>query len=59
MPSKHIKDDKWERIEKLTVKAVIQTRKSIKERDILDLVLQKGLDSIDEVDFDLIAKKKK
>lgn len=59
MPSKHIKDESWKKIEKVTVKAVIQTMTSIKETEMLDYIIEKGLKALDEIDFDQIAKKKK
>jgi len=59
MPSKHIKNNTWQRIEALRIKGIIETKADIKERDILDLILEKGLSAIDEIDIDHLAKKRK
>jgi len=46
MPTKHIDDKTWRKIQDLTVKVVIATQKPIKETDILHYALQKGLEEI-------------
>lgn len=43
MPSKHIKESTWMRVEKLRINAIIETKQNIKERDILELILSKGI----------------
>lgn len=58
MPTKHIKDDTWDKIEKIRIKGIIETKTDIKEKDILDLILRKGIEKIDEEDIDKLAKKK-
>jgi hypothetical protein len=46
MPTKHIDDKTWRKIQDLTVKAVIATQKPIKESDVLHYALKKGLEDI-------------
>ena len=46
MPTKHIDDKAWRKIQDLTVKTVIATQKPIKETDFLHYVLKKGLDEV-------------
>lgn len=46
MPTKHIDDKTWKKIQDLTVKAVIATQKPIKESEVLHYALQKGLKEI-------------
>ncbi|PTB88138.1 hypothetical protein C9927_04615 [Pseudidiomarina aestuarii] len=58
MPSKHIKDDVWSQIEKLTVKTIISTKTNIKDTEVLDLLIKKGLEAVDEIDLDQLALKK-
>lgn len=51
MPSKHIDDSTWRRVESETVKAVIATRTSLKDTEILKLLILKGLECITEDDY--------
>lgn len=46
MPTKHIDDASWRKIQDLTVKVVIATQKPIKETDILHCIIKKGLEEI-------------
>lgn len=59
MPSKHIKEKTWQRIKKLRIKRIIETKTDIKERDLLELILEKGIKRIDEIELDLLARKRK
>lgn len=59
MPSKHIKEKTWQRIEELRIKGIIETKTDIKERDLLELILEKGIKRIDEIELELLAKKRK
>ena len=59
MPSKHIKEETWQRIEELRIKGIIETKTDIKERDLLELILEKGIKRIDEIELELLAKKRK
>ena len=59
MPSKHIDDATWEMVEAETVKAVIATRASIKDTEVLKMLILKGIESISEADYEELVKKKK
>lgn len=58
MPSKHIDDLTWKKVQEETVKAVISTRTSIKETEMLKILIQKGLKNITENDYIEYANKK-
>lgn len=51
MPTKHIPDETWSKVEKETVKAVLKTQKSIKATDMLNLLILKGIESLEETDY--------
>lgn len=51
MATKHIKDTTWTKVEKMTVKAVIETKTSIKETEMLDYLINLGLEKFAEEDF--------
>lgn len=59
MPSKHIDDVTWRKVEKETVEAVVATRESLKDTEILKLLILKGLENITEEDYINYANKKK
>lgn len=44
MPSKHIDEKAWKKIQDLTVKTVIATQRPIRETDILHYLINKGLE---------------
>jgi hypothetical protein len=58
MPSKHIPDETWRRVEKETVRAVIKTQKSIKDTEMLNLLILKGLEAIEEEDYKKVTRDK-
>ena len=58
MATKHIKDATWTKVEKQTVKAVIETKTSIKETEMLDYLINLGLEKFKEEDFQKIKKTK-
>jgi hypothetical protein len=58
MPSKHIDDQTWRKVEKATVDAVVLTKCSIKDTEILKLLIKKGLEPVKEADYLELAKKK-
>jgi hypothetical protein len=58
MPTKHIDDVTWRKVEKEHVKAVIATQKSLKDTDILRVLINKGLEVITEDDYEKLIKKK-
>lgn len=59
MPSKHIDDQTWRRVEKATVDAVVLTKVSIKDTEILKLLIKKGLETVKPEDYIELAKKKR
>lgn len=58
MPTKHIPDSTWRKVEKEHVKAVVATKKSIKDSEILNMLILKGLEEITEDDYLRLAGKK-
>ena len=56
MPVKHIDEETWRKIEKKTVEAVIETKKSIKEGQMLKRLILIGLKHYDEEKLDLKEK---
>ncbi|WP_461603924.1 hypothetical protein [Aeromonas salmonicida] len=59
MPTKHIDDATWRKVEIETVKAVIATKTSLKDTEVLKILIQKGLQEIQEQDYLSYIKKKK
>lgn len=59
MPSKHIDDQTWRKVEEITVKAVVTTKTSIKDTEMLRWLVLKGIKEMSEDDFREIAEKKK
>jgi len=55
MPTKHIPEKTWRLIEKETVKAVIATQKPIKETQVLEMLIKKGVKAIKEEDYKSIS----
>lgn len=51
MPTKHIETELWQKIEEKTVETIMQAKVMVKETDILQEVIKKGLQhiSIDEL----------
>lgn len=58
MPSKHIDDETWRKVEKETVKAVVATQRALKDTDMLRILINKGLEYITEDDYRKMTKKK-
>lgn len=58
MPSKHVDDETWRKVEKETVKAVVATQRALKDTDMLRILINKGLEHITEDDYRKMAKKK-
>ncbi len=58
MPSKHIDDETWRKVEKETVKAVVATQRALKDTDMLRILINKGLEHITEDDYRKMTKKK-
>lgn len=59
MPVKHINDATWRKVEIETVKAVVATQASIKDTEVLNLLIIKGLEAITEDDYKRFAEKKR
>lgn len=51
MTTKHIDDRLWRLVEQKTVEAVIDTRVSIKETQMLKWLIKKGLEEIKTEDY--------
>lgn len=59
MPTKHIDDATWRKVETETVKAVVATKTSLKDTEVLKLLILKGLQEIREEDYVAYINKKK
>ena len=58
MPSKHIDDVTWRKEKKETLRAVMSANKVFKETEILKVLIQKGLENIEDEDYVRLANKK-
>lgn len=58
MPSKHIDDLTWRKVEEATVKAVVQTRKSIKDTEMLRWLVLKGIETMTDEDIERLCRNK-
>ncbi|ERF77912.1 MULTISPECIES: hypothetical protein [Gallibacterium] len=61
MPTKHIDEELWKKIEAKTVDVVIHTKKMVKDTDILQAIIQKGMEqtSMDDLINYISSKKRK
>jgi len=59
MPTKHIDDATWRKVESETVKAVTTTRAALKDTEVLKILILKGLQNVTEEDYTEYLKKKK
>ncbi|WP_101776051.1 hypothetical protein [Pasteurella oralis] len=61
MPTKHIDAELWQKVEEKTVDVIVRVKTMIKETDILQVVLRKGLEQItdDELTQYVLLKKAK
>ena len=59
MPSKHIDETTWRKVEKEHVRAVIATQASLKDTEILKILISKGLELVTDEDYERFVKKKK
>lgn len=57
MPVKHIPETIWRKVEKELVKAVVSTQQPVKESEIIELLLRKGLESVKEADYKTLGVK--
>ena len=55
MPTKHIDDITWKKVQEEHVKAVVLTKTSFKDTEILKLLIKKGLENIKEDDYIKLA----
>ena len=51
MPTKHIDEETWRKIERKTVEVVIATKKSVKEGELLKRLILIGLKHYDKEQF--------
>lgn len=58
MPTKHIDEPTWRKIEKQLVKAVTVTKRGFKDAEILKIIINKGIENISEDDYLEYIKKK-
>lgn len=59
MPTKHIDERTWRKVEQETVKAVLATREPLKDTEVLKLLILKGLEAIKEDDYKKLKNDKK
>ncbi|MGI1670151.1 MAG: hypothetical protein K6L74_07490 [Neptuniibacter sp.] len=59
MPTKHIDDVTWRKVEKETVRAVIASQTSLKDTEVLKALILKGIQGIEEEDYKELARKKR
>lgn len=57
MPTKHIDEHTWRKVEKKTIEAIIKTKEHIKETDMLKWLILKGLEELEEEDYRKNKKK--
>lgn len=58
MPTKHIDDITWRKVEKETVRAVISSQTALKDTEILKILINKGMSVITDDDYKQFAKLK-
>jgi len=56
MPTKHINDVIYEKIEKEAYKAALICGRNIKEADILHLIIEKGIKNIKKEDYETYCR---
>ena len=59
MPTKHIDDQTWRRVEKETLRAVMASNHVFKETEILKMLILKGINEIKDEEYQRAAQKKK
>lgn len=58
MPTKHIPETIWRKVEKELVKAVVITQQPVKEAEMIELLLKKGIEHITEKDYKAMKEAK-
>ncbi|MGR3807801.1 hypothetical protein [Pasteurella testudinis] len=51
MPTKYINENAWKKIEELTLSTIIQTKFMLKETEVLQVVIEKGLQQLSDDDL--------
>jgi hypothetical protein len=51
MTTKHIKESTWRQVEKITVKYITTTQRPIKDTEVLNSLILKGLENIEVEDL--------
>ncbi|MGR3808158.1 hypothetical protein [Pasteurella testudinis] len=51
MPAKYINETAWKKIEELTLSTIIQTKSMLKETEVLQVVIEKGLQQLSDDDL--------
>lgn len=51
MAAKYINEEIWKKVEKKLVEAVIETKQSWKDADILRVILEIGLENVNKEDY--------
>lgn len=59
MPSKHIQDKTWDKVKDQFNRAIVTTKTGFKETEILNLLILKGIENIQEEDYIRLAAQKK
>lgn len=59
MPVKHIPDQIWRRVEKELVKAVVATQRPVKESEMIEYLLKKGLEASKDDSYKDLTKEGK
>lgn len=59
MPSKHVDDQTWRKVEKETLRAIQSTNFVFKETEILKILIMKGLEEIEDADYEEIVRRKR
>ena len=57
MPTKHISDASWKKVESETYKAVLATQTVLKETEVLNFLISKGAENASEDDYKELARK--
>lgn len=58
MATKHINDKTWAQVEKKLVEAVVETKTSMKDSEILKLLIEVGIKNVKKEDYWDLAKNK-
>lgn len=61
MPTKHIDEELWKQVEAKTVDVVIHTKEMAKDTDVLQAIIQKGLEqtAMDDLVSYIASKKRR